>query len=52
MVIDCNNETNFSHKLLLVDTQVSRIREAFDNGSSAYIKFSKTQLLKMVHLGG
>ena len=43
-----NDKTNFSHKLLLTDTQVSKIRKAFANGSSANIKFSKTQLSKMI----
>ena len=42
-----NDETNFPHKLLLTDTQVSKIRKAFANGSLANIKFSKTQLSKI-----
>ena len=37
-----NDETNFSHKFLLTNTQVSKIPKAFANGSSANIKFSKT----------
>ena len=32
--------------------QVSRIRKSFANNSSANIKFSKSQLSKMVQLGG
>ena len=48
----CNDETNFPHKLLLTNTQVSKIRKAFANGSSANIKFSKIQLSKMIHSGG
>ena len=36
-----NDETNFPHKLLLTDTQVSSVSTAFPNGSSANIKFSK-----------
>ena len=51
VVGDSNNYANFPHKLLLTNTQVSRIRKAFENGSSANIEFSKTQLSKMVHLG-
>ena len=39
-----NDETNFSHKLLLTSTQVSMIHKIFANGLSANIKFSKTQL--------
>ena len=46
-----NDETNFPHKLLLGNTQVSKIRKAFTNGSSANIKFSKTQLSKIVQMG-
>ena len=34
-----NGETNFEHKLLLTDTQVSKIRKAFENASSANINF-------------
>ena len=49
---DSNDNTNFSHKLFLIDTHVSNIRKAFANGSSANIKFSKTQFSKMVQLGG
>ena len=37
---------------MLTNTQVSKIRKAFTNGSTADIKFSKTQLSKMVQLGG
>ena len=47
-----NDETNFPHKLLLTDTQVSKTRNAFANVSSANIKFSKTWLSKIVQLGG
>ena len=39
-------------KLLLTDTQVSKIRKAFANRSSANIKFSKTHLSKMVQSSG
>ena len=38
-----SNENNFPHKLL-TDTQVSRLRKAFANGSSANIKLWKTKL--------
>ena len=47
-----NDETNFPHKLLLTDTQVSKIRKPLANGSSANIKFSKTQFSKMIQSGG
>ena len=48
MIGDSNDETNFSHKLLLTDRQVSSIRKAFSNNSSVDIKFSKTQLSKII----
>ena len=47
-----NNETNFLHKLLLTDRQVSNIRKSFANNSSADIKLSKIQLSKMIQSGG
>ena len=52
MIGDSNDETNFPHKLLLTDRQVSNIRKAFADNSSADIKFSKTQLSKMIQSGG
>ena len=52
MIGDSKNETNFPHQLLLTDTQVLRLRKVFSNGSSSNIKLSKTQLSKMVQLGG
>ena len=39
---DSNDGANFPHTLLFTDTQVSRLRKAFANGSSANIKFSKS----------
>ena len=52
MIGDFNDETNFLHKLLLTDRQVLSIRKAFTDNSSADIKFLKTQLSKMIQLGG
>ena len=52
MIGNSDDETNFPHKLLLTDRQVSNIRKAFANNSSADIKFSKTHLSKMVQSGG
>ena len=46
-----DNETNFPHKLLLTNRQVSNLRKAFANHSSADIKLSKTQLSKMIQSG-
>ena len=47
-----DDETNFPHKLLLTNRQVSNLRKAFANHSSADIKLSKTQLSKMMQSGG
>ena len=44
LIRNSNDKTNFPHKLLLTDTQVSKIRKAFANGLSPNIKFSKAQL--------
>ena len=52
IVGESNGETNFSHELLLTNTQISKICKAFANSSSANIKFSKTQLCKAMHLVG
>ena len=46
------NETNFPHKLLLTDRQVSSLFKSFANNSSADIKLSKTQLWKMIQWRG
>ena len=43
-----DKETNFPHKLFLTDRQVSNIRKAFADNSSADIKLSKTQLSKII----
>ena len=43
LIGNCNDEANFPHKTL-THTQASKICKAFANGSSANIKFSKTQL--------
>ena len=42
----------FPHKLLLANTQVSRLRKASANNLSANIKRSKTQLHKLGQSGG
>ena len=48
MIGDSDDETNFPHEVLLTDRQVSSICKAFSNNSSIDIKFSKTQLSKML----
>ena len=42
-----DNETNFPHKLLLTNRQVSNLRKAFTDNSSTDIKLSKSQLSRM-----
>ena len=39
-----NDETNFSHRLLLTNTHVLRLCKAFANNSSANIVLLRTQL--------
>ena len=51
VVGDSNDVSNFPHKLLLTNTQVSRLRKAFVNNSSANIKLPKTQLHKIGQSG-
>ena len=52
LIRSSNDETSFPHKLSLTDTQVSKIRKGFANCSSAYIKFAKNLLSKMIQSGG
>ena len=47
-----DNETNFPHKLLLTNSQVSNLRKAFANNLLTDIKLSKAQLSKMIQSGG
>ena len=51
LIGNSNDETDFPRKILLTDTQVSKIHKAFANGSSTNIKFLKTQLSKMIESG-
>ena len=39
-----NDQSNFPHKLLLSNTQV--VQKVFENGLSAYIKFSKNSIVE------
>ena len=52
MIVDSNDKINFPHELLLTGRQVSSIRKAFTYNLSVDIKFSKTQLSKMIQSGG
>ena len=47
---DSNDEKNFSHKLLLTLTQVSRLYKAFLKISSVNTKLSKIQLLPLIEM--
>ena len=49
---DSNDKATFPHELLLTDRQISSIRKAFSDNSAVDIIFSKTQLSKMIQLGG
>ena len=51
MIGDSNDKGNFRHELL-TNRQVSNIRKVFSNTSSPDIKFSKTQLSKIIKSGG
>ena len=44
MMGNSDDETNFSHELLLTNGQVANLRKAFANNLSVNIKLSKTQL--------
>ena len=48
MIVNSEDETNFSHKLLLTNRQVANLRKAFANYLSTDIELSKTQLSKMI----
>ena len=50
VISNSNDETNFPNELLLTDTSVSRLFKAFANGSSFNIKFTETQLSRIVQL--
>ena len=44
MICNSDDETNFSHKLLLTNRQVANLQTTFANNSSTDIKLSKTGL--------
>ena len=47
-----DNQGDFPDNLLLTNRQVANLRKAFANYLSTDIKFSKTQLSKMIQSGG
>ena len=50
-VDNTNKNVIFKHCAPFTNTQISKIRQAFANGSSANIKVSKTQLSEMIQSG-
>ena len=52
MIASSDEEINFLHKLLINNRQVINLRKAFAKHTSTDIKLSKTQLSKMIQLGG
>ena len=52
MIGNSSDNTNFPHELLLTNRQVANLHKAFANQLSTDIKFSKTQLSKMIQSGG
>ena len=52
MIDDTNDKTNFPHKVLAIDRQVSTLCKPFLNNSSDNTNFSKTELSKIVQPGG
>ena len=47
-----DDETNFSHKLLLTNRQVASLRKGFADKWSIDIKLPKIQISKMIQSGG
>ena len=52
MIGKSNDETNFLHKLLLTNRQVTNLRKAFATKLSAYMKISKTEISKIIQSSG
>ena len=52
MIGSSDDETNFPHKLLLTNRQVTNLCKVIANHTSTDIKLPKTQLSKMIQLGG
>ena len=51
LIRNSNDEINLPHKLLLTQTQVSKIRKAFANGLSPNDKLAKKKSYKVIHKG-
>ena len=50
MIGSSDDETNFPHKLLLTNRQVTNLWKDFANRTSTDIRVSKTQLSKIIQL--
>ena len=46
------DENDLPHELLLTTRQKTKLRNAFNNNTSADIKLSKTQIAKIIQSGG
>ena len=51
MIGNSDDETNFTHKLLVTNRKAANVCKAFANHTSTDIKLSKTQLSKTIQLG-
>lgn len=47
-----NNELTGPHELMLTKTQINHLKEAKSNGTGADIQISKSQVRKVINLGG
>ena len=52
MIAHSDDKTNFPHELILTNRQDANLRKVFASQTSTDIKFSKTQLSKMIQSGG
>ena len=52
MVGNSDDNTKFPYELLLTNRQVANLRKAFAKNTSTDIMLSKTQLSKIIQLGG
>ena len=51
MIGDTNGKTNFPHKIISTNRQVSSLRKAFTSSSSSNIKLSKTKICVIIQSG-
>ena len=52
MIDNSDDQTNFSHELLLTNRQVANLRKSFANNESVNIKLLKTQIYKLIQSEG